>query len=133
MFYALVNATTGILVPGSAGTSACGESTSTTPLGEALSLGFSSLFQGPGSGGTVASQGCASGDMCYEMPIESVADNVTPGDFEVAIESPNDSVLPWVGFAITNAQGEVVVYAMGSEEPPGARSSEPPARHSPPR
>jgi hypothetical protein len=111
-----VNATTGIVAPGSVQTGACGGSTSTTPIGQALTLGFPTLVQGSGSGGTVASQGCASGDMCYELSIEAAADNVTPGDFDVAIESSTDSLYPSVGFAITNAQGEVVVYAMGSEE-----------------
>jgi hypothetical protein len=114
-FSAAVNATTGVVVPGSNTTESCGV-TPSPGIGSALTLGPATLIVGPGSGGTLAGQGCTSGDYCYEVPIVSAADNVAPNDFDAAVATSNDTIFPSVGFAVTNVAGQVVVYAPGPVE-----------------
>jgi hypothetical protein len=117
-FNAEVNATTGLVVPGSVSNGTCGGSFSqTNTIGSALHPGFPTLTVGPGTGGTLASQGCTSGDYCYPVPIDSVSENVTPGDFDMKVTSAvNESGVPVVGYSITTASGQVVVYETGSVE-----------------
>ena len=116
-YSASVNATTGVIVPGSSTNTTCGTGSGTHAIGSALALGAASLFVGSGIGGTVASQGCTSGDYCYSVPIE-VATNVTPADFSLLVENlsnGSDSSVP-VGYAILNITGAVVVYSTGPSE-----------------
>jgi len=117
-FSAAVNASTGDLVPHSAMNGTCG-GPPPLAIGSALQLGFVTLTLGAGTGGTLASQGCTSGDYCYSLPITNTSDNVTPGDFETQVlgfNGSNATVFPAVGFAILNATGQVVVYSEGSIE-----------------
>jgi hypothetical protein len=117
-FSAAVNASTGNVVPHSATNGTCG-GPPPLAIGSALQLGFATLTLGAGTGGTLASQGCTSGDYCYSLPITNVSDNVTPGDFEMEVlghNGPNETEFPAVGFAILNAAGQVVVYESGPFE-----------------
>ena len=115
MFSAAVNATTGVVVPGSPMTHVCGGPPTPT-LGSALQPGTPTLIRGAGTGGTLASQGCTSGDYCYETPILAALDNVTPGDFWMNVTNATGSEFSAVGFAITNAAGQVVVFSTGPFE-----------------
>lgn len=116
-FDAAVNATTGVVIPESPVNGTCGGTPSMMEtIGSALQLGAATLIQGPGSGGTIASQGCASGDYCYEVPIKAASENVTPGDFELEVTNATGSEVPVAGYAITNTVGQVVVYSLGSIE-----------------
>jgi hypothetical protein len=117
-FSADVNASTGNVVPGSATNGTCGGPPPLS-IGSALQLGFVTLTVGSGTGGTLASQGCTSGDYCYSLSVTSASDNVTPADFEMEVmgnNGPNETEFPAVGFAILNAAGQVVVYAPGPVE-----------------
>jgi len=120
-FYAAVNATTGELVPGSASTESCGSSPPPPPtntIGNALVPRSVTLYRGAGTGGTLASQGCISGDYCYSVAIANVSENLTPGDFEMEVTGwgSNASAPPAIGFAVLDATGQVVVSANGAVE-----------------
>ena len=119
-FSADVNATTGAIVPGSADNTTCGSSvrTPTSGIGGAIAFGAPSLIVGPGTGGTIFSQGCNSGDYCYVEPIVSVSQNLTPADFELAVQnfSNGSTITTIAGFAIVNAAGTVLVYSTGDLE-----------------
>jgi hypothetical protein len=109
-----VNATTGVVVPGSAFTGTCGPVSTPPPIGTNLAFGAASLGVGPGTGGTLASQGCTSGDYCYTVPIAGVTNGVTPSDFDLEVIQPNDQVLSSVvGFAIVEPSSQVLVYSTG--------------------
>jgi hypothetical protein len=114
-FDAAVNATTGAVLPGTPTTLSCG-GPPPPAIGNALQPGIPTLIRGAGTGGTLASQGCTSGDYCYVTPLRAVSDNVTPGDFSMNVTNGTGSEFPAVGFAITNAAGEVVVYSAGPFE-----------------
>ena len=116
-FSATVNATTGVVVPNSTENTTCGSSPPPSEgIGGALTVGPVTLFVGSGTGGTVTSQGCTSGDYCYSVPIEA-ATNVTPADFTLSVQnsSGNLSVVP-VGFAILTSAGGVIVSSNGPIE-----------------
>lgn len=85
-------------------------------LGESLGLGLVSSHVGTGSNGTLASQGCASLDYCYELNLSAVA-NVTASDLELLVETSSGAIstVP-VGFAILNAAGQVIVSSVGDIE-----------------
>jgi len=107
---------------GGGATSPSGPPRSTTPppsetsLGLDLELGV--LYQGPGTRGTVASQGCTSGDYCYSVEIAASYDNVTPADFLLSVWnlSAQENLSTTVGFAILNASGVVFVSSPGPVE-----------------
>lgn len=115
IFSASVNGTTGLVVPGSAHTGVCG-GPGTTPIGSALGLGFPTTIVGAGTGGTIASQGCTSGDYCYSIPIVMTADNVTPGDFQIQVTGHNGTLIPTAGYAVLTITGQVLVYSLGPVE-----------------
>jgi hypothetical protein len=119
-FSAGVNATTGTLVPSSIENTTCGSSIPppTSGIGGAISLGIPNLEIGPGSGGTIASQGCNSGDYCYTLPIDAASENITPADFEMSVQnfSNGTPIMTAAGFAIVNAAGTVLVYSVGAVE-----------------
>jgi len=112
-----VNATTGAVVPYSESNSTCAGPGPTNGIGTALNLGFGAVSVGPGNGGTIASQGCASGDQCFEISVVNVTDNVTPNDFTMSVTSlTNHSIYPAAGFAILGPTGQVLVYSLGPSE-----------------
>jgi hypothetical protein len=116
-FIAAVNATTGSVLGGSGSTIACGGPTYTDTVGAALKLGSPTPIVGAGTGGTVASQGCTSGDYCAKIPITSTSENITPANFTMNVTGgPHGSEFPVVGFAITNGSGAVIAYSMGASE-----------------
>ena len=94
-----------------------GTSNGTTPppgsqgsLGLNLELGH--LYVGPGTGGTLSSQGCTSNDYCFLVPIVGSFNNVTPADFSMSVWNISDQAATYmgtVGFAILNHSGGVVV------------------------
>lgn len=118
-FYAVVNATTGAVAPGSVTTGACGGSGAPPEaIGSVLQFGFPTLNRG-GAGGTLESQGCTGGDYCFSLPVSLATNNVTPSDFEEELmvqNSSGDTPYTAVGFAIVNSQGQVVVYSYGTVE-----------------
>jgi len=117
-FNAGVNATSGNLLPQSATTGTC-DGPPPLSIYNALSLGTPTLTRGAGTGGSLASQGCVSGDYCYTLPVASAAYNISPADFQMEVlgnNGPNETLYPSVGFAILNAQDQVVVYAAGPFE-----------------
>ncbi len=118
-FYGVVNATTGSVVSAVPTSSEC-ELSVPSGIGSVFALGVPTVVTGAGSGGTVASQGCASGDYCYEIPVETAEDNVSGGDMSLSVENgshppPNLSSTP-LGYAFTDPSGRVIVYALGSVE-----------------
>ena len=121
MFSAAVNATTGVVVAGSEYNGTCGGVVGPPApgIGQALQLSPPALSVGMGSAGTLASQGCTSGDYCFSFPIIVATDNVTPGDFQLELfrqADENLTAFPVVGFAILSTVGQVVVYATGTLE-----------------
>ncbi len=116
-FTAAVNATTGMVPQGGTQNSTCGIGSLPPGIGGALTPGPPSLIQGAGTGGTVASQGCTSGDYCYSVPIES-ATNLTPADFSLKVSNLSNASNPPtpVGYAILGSSGQVLVYSYGSAE-----------------
>lgn len=118
-FSAAVNASSGEVVPSSANQGTCGASSPLPGIGSALTFGPPTFYVGGGTGGTLASAGCTTGDYCYSLPLEAVSGNVTPADFDLEVMVQNtsgDTLYPAVGFAITNISGEVLVYSYGSTE-----------------
>jgi len=117
LFSVGVNATTGAVIPGTATNTTCGTSPPLTKtLGESLALGAPTIIRGTGTGGTYESQGCTSADYCYSIPIEGVANNVTPDDFFANVTNPDHALFPTVGFALLTASGQVWVYSAGPLE-----------------
>lgn len=117
-FFANVNATTGLVVPGSAGNSTCGLPSSSPPpaIGQALTFLPVPTVTGAGTGGTIGSQGCASGTTCFELSVVTAV-NVTPADIDSAmVWSSNHSVYSVEGFAVLNLAGHVLVYSVGPTE-----------------
>ena len=117
-FGASVNATTGLLIPGSATNSTCGGiPTPPVGIGQVLVAGAASLIVGA-AGGTIPSTGCDDSDECYSVPIVSVEGNVTPNEFELTVtNSSSGIVLPTVvGYAILTPGGGVLVYSIGPYE-----------------
>jgi len=119
-FFAAVYATNGTVVPSGTLNMTCGSNV-TTPssgIGGAISFGVPTLEVGSGTGGTIASQGCTSGDYCYAVPIESASENITPADFGLSLENDTNGspVTTAAGFAIVNARGTVLVYSVGAKE-----------------
>jgi hypothetical protein len=114
-FYADVNGTSGLVVPGSVYTGTCG-GPPIVPIGSALALGPPTVTVGAGTGGTVASQGCTTGDYCYSVPIVAASGNVTPGDFTLQVKGAGGSGYPAVGYAILSVAAQVVVYSTGAIE-----------------
>jgi hypothetical protein len=115
-FNAEIDATSGKVIPVTVWNSTCGMSRYGT-LGLSVELGY--LYQGTGSGGTIASQGCTSGDFCYSVYIAGSYDNVTPADFSMSVWNMSNSGATFdgtVGFSILNASGAVIVYSLGSVE-----------------
>ena len=130
-FFAAVNATTASVLPGSIENTTCSTGVPPPPTGiaGAISFGTPSLIVGPGSGGTIASQGCNSGDYCYIAPITAASDNLTPSDFELAVQNFSDgsTITTILGFAIVSVTGTVLVYSTGDIESlwsPGAGNAQ---------
>ncbi len=112
-----VNASDGAVTSSSTSTEDCsgssGGSGSTTPIGSVLALGGSYEFTGPGSGGTIESQGCASGDACLEVTIVQ-ASGVAPDDFGLEVESGSGALdFNISGYAVVNASGAVLAWYDG--------------------
>lgn len=114
-FSAEVNGTSGAVVPGTARTGTCG-GPPTIPISSALQLGYPTAVSGGGRGGTLASQGCVSGDYCYSLAVLVALHNITPGDFQMYVAHSDGTPFSAVGFAIVNVSGAVVVYAVGPLE-----------------
>lgn len=111
-----INASSGSALPYTAMNSTCGMSRYGT-LGLSVELG--SLYQGVGAGGTIASQGCTSGDYCYSVFIAGSYANVTPANFSESVWNMSDAGTTYdgtVGFAILDATGGVIVYSLGPVE-----------------
>jgi hypothetical protein len=117
-FVASVNATTGAVVNASAVNIDCQQNLTSPPpsIFSALSPGLPQLIRGPGTGGTIASQGCASGDYCYELPVGNATGEVTPADFELSVSNQSGPSSVPVGYAVLNPQGQVIVYSLGAKE-----------------
>lgn len=119
-FDASVNAITGAVLNASPETVDCQQNVTGPPpntIYSALSPGVPEPVKGSGTGGTIASQGCTSGDYCYELPVGNATAEVTPADFELYVSnaSGRTSSVP-VGYAVLNPEGQVVVYSLGAEE-----------------
>ena len=115
-FTAMVSAATGRVMPGAVWNGTCGMSRYGT-LG--LSVGLGQLYQGSGTGGTIASQGCTSGDYCYSVDIAGSYDNVTPANFSMSVWNMSNEAPTFngtVGFSILSASGAVIVYSLGPVE-----------------
>jgi len=117
-FSVAVNATTGAVVVGTESNSTCGGGIPPPPTGiyQVLGLGSATTFQGSGTGGTIASQGCTSGDYCFSIPIAFATQNVTPSDFTTYVTNGTGALAAVAGFAILNVPGSVVVYSLGASE-----------------
>jgi len=114
-FSAAVNASSGEVIPRSPSNGTC-NGPPPLVIGSALRFGAVSLNLEAGTGGTLASQGCTSGDYCYSAPITNASENITPGDFELQVTGLHGAEFPSVGYAVLNSAGEVVVYAYGALE-----------------
>ena len=114
-----MNATTGMVMGAYQQSTDCVPSPYTGPPGiyQAVTFGPASVEVGPGAGGTLASQGCASGDYCYALPVQQAQMNVTPNDMALWVQNRTGvpSLVPR-GFAFSNPQGQVLVYSTGSVE-----------------
>jgi hypothetical protein len=113
-FRVAVNATSGVVVPGSAASTTCGSPGKSYTLGLEVELG--SLFAGPEIGGTISSKGCNNGDYCYAVPLVASTANITPADFSMLVQNFSTTYLGTVGFAILNVNGSVLVYSIGPVE-----------------
>jgi hypothetical protein len=113
-FRVAVNATSGIVVPGSAASASCGSPGKSYTLGLEVELG--SLFAGPETGGTISSRGCDNGDYCYSVPLVASTANITPANFSMLVQNFSTTYLGTVGFAILNVNGSVLVYSIGPIE-----------------
>ena len=117
-FFATVNATDGTLLgAGNAPVDCLSAALGPPSIFSALHFGTPQLVTGAGSGGTIASQGCTSGDYCYEVPVTNVSAGVDPADAGFSVLN-NTAVLSPVpdGYAVTSGTGQVIVYSLGSQE-----------------
>ncbi|MGI0129119.1 MAG: hypothetical protein ACREDE_01690 [Thermoplasmata archaeon] len=119
-FVGTVNARTGVVMGAYEESAGCVPGTNTTgPPGiyPVLMFGPTAVEVGPGTGGTLASQGCASGDYCYTLPVQQTEMNVTPNDFALWVQNGTGvpSVVPR-GYAFLDSQGQVLVYSTDSVE-----------------
>ena len=115
-FTAMINATSGRVIPGTVWNGTCGMSRYGS-LGLSVELG--QLYQGTGTGGTIASQGCRTGDFCYSVFIAGSYDNVTPANFSMSVwnmSNEGSTFAGTVGFSILNRSGAVIVYSLGPVE-----------------
>lgn len=120
-FNGVVNATSGAVLNASSTTVNCQSFGSIPPpnptptIFSVFGLGGASVVVGPGSGGTIASQGCTSGDYCYELPVTVAQQNVSPSDMALWITNGSSSSASPVprGFAFLDLSGRVLVYSMG--------------------
>jgi len=113
-FRVTVNATSGVVVPGSATSTTCGSPERSYTLGLEVEPGY--LFAGPEMGGTISSKGCDNGDYCYAVPLVASTANITPANFAMLVENFSTPYLGTVGFAILNVNGSVLVYSIGPTE-----------------
>lgn len=119
-FTGSVNATTGAVISASVQAEDCvpvSNSTYPPAIYQALTFGPTSLVVGTGTGGTLASQGCVSGDYCYTIPIRQAVLNVTPNDMVLWVQNATGvpSLLPQ-GYAFLDSRGGVLVYSVGAIE-----------------
>jgi hypothetical protein len=118
-FVASVNATSGVVVSANATNIDCQQNLSAPPpsIFAALSLGNPQLVQGAGTGGTIANQGCNSGDYCYKLTVGNATGGVEPQDFALSVDNASGAPtsVP-VGYAVLNPQGQVLVYSLGARE-----------------
>ena len=119
-FAGTVNATTGEVMGASEQSANCVTiSNTTSPPGiyQAIMFGPAEIEIGPGTGGTLASQGCASGEYCYSLPVEQAQMNVTPNDLGLWVQNGTGvpSLVPR-GYAFLDSQGNVLVYSTGAVE-----------------
>lgn len=127
-FYATVNGTdAAMLGAGSAPADCQSEAFGPPAIFSVLHFGTPELVTGAGTGGTIASQGCTSGDYCYELPVTNASAGVDPADagFSVVNNSMVLSPVP-TGYAILTEAGQVIVYSLASQESswlPGAGNS----------
>ena len=113
-FRVAVNATSGVVVPGSATSTTCGSPGRSYTLGLEVELGH--LFAGPEMGGTIPSKGCDNGDYCYAVPLVASTANITPANFSMLVQNFSTTYYGTVGFAILNVNGSVLVYSIGPTE-----------------
>jgi hypothetical protein len=116
-FSAVVDGSTGVVTVASEVGVDCEGNVTTVPIGTVLSLGPVSESQGAGTTGTIASQGCASGDYCYVVAIAGVSGAVTPQDLQLSVDDSSGatSAAPQ-GYAILGPGGAVLVYSTGPQE-----------------
>lgn len=75
------------------------------------------LVQGSGPGGTIAGQGCQSGDYCYSLTVAQPYENDTPSDFDLGVTEGNGTTVGTVaGYAVLDPSGAVLVYSNGPRE-----------------
>jgi hypothetical protein len=108
-FVARANVTTGVVQPGGTYNGTCGTH---PPIAVGLGLGTPTLAK-ESSGGTLASQGCTGIDYCYYIPITRAILNVTPGDLSLGVFQNSNGVFV-TGYAVLDANGQVVVSAYGT-------------------
>jgi hypothetical protein len=113
-FHVAVNATTGVVLPGSATNTTCGSPGRSYTLG--LSVDPGRLFAGPDVGGNLSTTGCDNGDYCYAVPLVASTANVTPANFSMLVQNSSTTYLGTVGFAILDVNGSVLVYSIGPTE-----------------
>lgn len=118
-FLGSVNASTGAVIAASAQSVDCMPSNTSFPPGiyDAVNFGSPMVVVGQGTGGTLASQGCASGDYCYSLSVTSAQLNVTPNDMSLWLVNGTGvpSLVPR-GYAFLDPQGNVLVYSIGPIE-----------------
>jgi len=118
-FSATVNASNGEVYPGSAGNGTCGVIPPSQGIGSVLTFGAPTLHVGGGTGATLASDGCTTGDYCYSLPVVNASGNVTPSEFDLEVMVQNatgDTPYPSVGFALLDPSGQVLLYSYGPSE-----------------
>ena len=112
-----VNATTGAVVNARAETVDCQQNLTTAPpsLLSVFNLGYGgSAVLVAGAGGTVASQGCTSGDYCYAIPVTIASNGIDPADLSFSVERNGTLSAVPQGYAFVDGTGAVVVYSLGS-------------------
>jgi len=113
-FGVAVNATSGLVIPGSVESTRCGSPSRSYTLGLEVDLG--ALFAGPEKGGTIASKGCDSGDYCYSVLLVASTAGITPANFSMYVQNFSTTYLGVVGYAILNVNSTVLVYSIGPIE-----------------
>jgi len=118
-FLASVNASSGAVLSAKPQEIDCQQNLSAPPpsIFSALSLQNPELVVGTGTGGTIPSQGCTSGDYCYELIVGNATSMVEPQDFSLSVDNSTGepSTIP-TGFAILSPAGQVIVYSLGDAE-----------------